>query len=37
MQSSKVDARDSLVESLALSEGEFLLLVAGLARSVTTL
>jgi hypothetical protein len=36
MQSSKVDARDSLVEGFALNEGELLLVLAGLARSVTT-
>lgn len=37
MQSSKVDAGDSLVEGFALDMGELLLLLGGLARSVTTL
>lgn len=36
MQSSKVDAGDSLVEGCALDAGELLLLLGGLARSVTT-
>ena len=37
MQSSKVDAVDSLVEGCALDAGELLLLLGRLARSVTTL